>query len=151
MKKLVFPLIVAITLGACNSNSASSNVDSDSLTKVENDQALKDSANFTTVEWLDSTSKDLGKVKKGQVIEIPFTFKNTGEHPLIVANIAVGCGCTVAEKPEKPIMPGKEDKIVAKFDSENQSTGVHVKNLTVQTNTKPFTEQVLNFKVDVTE
>lgn len=151
MKKLLLPLIVGVVLLACNGNGESSNVNLDSLNRAKNEQAMKDSANFTSVEWVDSTSKDLGEVKQGQIVEIPYTIKNTGDKPLIIAYIMPSCGCTVAEKPEKPIMPGKEEKIIAKFDSKGQSPGVHVKNITVQANTKPFNDHVLNFKVDVTE
>ncbi len=126
-----------------------SKTSNDSLAIAEKQNALKDSSNFTTAQWMDSTTKDLGKVKQGQVIEIPYTIMNTGDKPLIISQVQPGCGCTVAEKPEKPIMPGKEEKIVAKFDSKGQNPGVHVKNVTVKANTKPFTDHLLNFKVEV--
>ena len=151
MKKFLFSGIIAFAMISCNSDADNKNLNQDSLALVQKQSALKDSANFTTAEWVDSTSKDQGKVKKGQVIEIPFTIKNTGDKPLIISEVIPGCGCTVADKPEKPIMPGSEEKIVAKFNSEGQSNGVHVKNITVKANTKPFTDHVLNFKVDVTD
>jgi len=149
MKKIFFPLIAAFTIVSCNNNSNSSVKNEDSLALVQKQNALQDSANFTTIEWVDSTSKDQGKVKKGQVIEIPYSIKNTGDKPLIISEVLPGCGCTVAEKPEKPILPGKEEKIVAKFNSEGQSNGVHIKNITVRANTLPVTDHILTFKVDV--
>lgn len=151
MKKLILPALIAIVLFACNSGANNSTVNADSLALVERQNALKDSANFTTAEWLDSTTKDLGKVKKGQTIEIPYTIKNTGDKPLIISSVEPACGCTVADKPEKPIMPGSEEKIVARFNSESQGLGVHVKDVTVRANTTPFTDHTLNFKVEVTE
>lgn len=151
MKRLIFIFSLAAGMAACNgagnNNSGAKAPINDSLKQ----EALKDSANFTTVQWVDSTFKDIGNVKKGQTVEIPFVVKNTGTKPLIITSVQPGCGCTVAEKPEQPIMPGKEDKIVAKFNSEGQSAGAHSKNVTVTANTTPLTQHVLVFKVNVTE
>ncbi|MFV0606243.1 MAG: DUF1573 domain-containing protein [Niabella sp.] len=149
MKKIIIPIAIIITLLACNSTE--NNAPATPLTAEEKVSSLQDSANFTTAEWIDSTSKNVGKVKKGQVVEIPYTIKNTGDKPLIISEVRPGCGCTVAEKPEKPIMPGEEEKIVAKFDSQHQNAGAHMKNVVVKANTKPLTEYVLNFTVDVVE
>ena len=151
MKKLIFSVLAGMVIVACNSNADNSAQNQDSLDQVQKANALSDSVNFTTAEWTDSTVRDLGKIKKGQVVEIPYTIKNTGEKPLIISEVIPGCGCTVADKPEKPIMPGKEEKIVSKFNSAEQAIGVHVKNITVKANTTPFTEHVLTFKVDVVE
>lgn len=151
MKKLIFSILAGVVIVACNSNADNAAQNQDSLDQVQKANALSDSANFTTVEWTDSISRDLGKIKKGQVIEIPYTVKNTGDKPLIISEVVPACGCTVADKPEKPIMPGNEEKIIAKFNSESQAAGMHMKNVTVRANTKPFTEHVLSFKVEVTE
>jgi hypothetical protein len=88
---------------------------------------------MTTVQWLDS-AKNLGKVKEGEKIEIAFRFKNTGSEPLVVNNVVVSCGCTVAGKPEKPVMPGEEGVIKATFDS-NGRVGTNHKTMAVYTNT----------------
>jgi hypothetical protein len=88
---------------------------------------------MTTVQWLDS-AKNLGKVTEGQKLEIAFRFKNTGTEPLVVNNIVVSCGCTVAGKPEKPVMPGEEGVIKATFDS-NGRAGTNHKTMAVYTNT----------------
>ncbi|MGJ7033741.1 DUF1573 domain-containing protein [Niabella hirudinis] len=150
MKKGLFIFVAAATLIACkNTSGKTGEASEDSLATVQKEKALTDSANFTTAVWVDSTFKDVGKVKKGQIVEIPFTIKNTGDKPLVIGSVTPGCGCTVGEKPEKPIMPGEEGKVVAKFNSAGQSEGSHNKNMTVRANTKPFTESVLNFKVEV--
>jgi hypothetical protein len=151
MKRLIFLIAAATAIMACNSNSGDNKTGeaplSDSLKQV----ALKDSSNFTTISWTDSTFRDLGNVKEGQTVEIPFVVQNTGDKPLIITSVQPGCGCTVAEKPEKPILPGKEDKIVAKFNSTGQSEGAHTKTVTVTANTKPFTQHTLSFRVNVTK
>ncbi|WP_018628107.1 DUF1573 domain-containing protein [Niabella aurantiaca] len=150
MKKGLLIFVAAATLIACKNTSGKGDAASgDSITVAQKEKALTDSANFTTVVWVDSTFKDIGKVKKGQIVEIPFVVKNTGTKPLVIASVSPGCGCTVGEKPEEPIMPGEEGKVVAKFNSEGQAEGAHNKNMTVRANTKPFTETVLNFRVEV--
>ncbi|MFT3901879.1 MAG: DUF1573 domain-containing protein [Niabella sp.] len=150
-KNILFALaFVLIAAMACN-DGKDKKAEGPQLTEEQKQLALKDSANGTTIQWLDSTYQNVGKVKKGQSVEISFRFKNTGDKPLIIAAVLPGCGCTVAEKPETPILPGKEDKIVAKFNSESQSVGSHQKNVTVQANTQPMPTTVLTFNVDVVE
>lgn len=149
MKRLVLIISAAAALVACNSNGENKTATDTPLTDSLKQEALKDSSNFTTVSWVDSTYKNLGDVKKGQVVEIPFVVKNTGDKPLIISSVQPGCGCTVAEKPEKPVLPGKEEKIVAKFNSEGQSEGTHTKTVVVTANTKPFTQHTLTFQVNV--
>lgn len=92
-----------------------------------------DSANYTKIEWLDS-SKSLGTITQGQVLKISYRFKNTGEKPLIIQRVQPGCGCTVADYPKEPIAPGKEGLIQAEFDSKGKE-GVQHKNIMVYANT----------------
>lgn len=143
MKKLLFILLTA-GLFACQMT------DKKPLTQEEKDKATKDSTNFTTIEWLDSAVKDLGKVKEGQVVEVSFRFKNTGNKNLIIANVSASCGCTVPEKPDKPFAPGEEGVIKAKFDSRNRK-GIAKKDVYVTANTTPETSMPLSFTVEVTD
>jgi hypothetical protein len=108
--------------------------------------AINDSANFTTVEWLDA-EQNFGKVIDGETVLITFHFKNTGTKPLIIANVQASCGCTVPSKPEEPIAPGQEGLIKAEFNSSGRE-GIANKTLTVTCNTK---EQIhtLNFNGEV--
>ncbi|MEP7372133.1 MAG: DUF1573 domain-containing protein [Chitinophagaceae bacterium] len=147
MKKL-FLILFAAGLFACQS--ADKKADG-GMTQEQKDKAARDSANFTTIEWLDSTVKDLGKIKEGQVVEVSYRFKNTGDKPLIIAGVSASCGCTVPEKPEKPIAPGQEDVIKAKFDSKGRPKGEARKEVFVTANTKPQSSMQLSFKVEITE
>ncbi|HEU4633959.1 MAG TPA: DUF1573 domain-containing protein [Flavisolibacter sp.] len=145
--KYLFIFLLSGTLVACaNSDQKAAATNRDSLNQV----ALNDSASYTSIQWIDSTFQDLGKVNEGQVVDISWRLKNNGTKPLVIANVAPGCGCTVAEKPTEPIAPGEESVIRAKFDSKNQSEGEHRKSITVMANTKenPY---YLSFKVDVTK
>ena len=147
MKKILF-ILVAVGLFACQSADKKT---VPVLSQEEKDKAARDSANFTTIEWLDSTVKDLGQIKEGQVVEVSYRFKNTGDKPLIIAGVSASCGCTVPEKPEKPIAPGQEDVIKAKFDSKGRPKGENRKDVFVTANTKPQSSTQLSFKVVITE
>ena len=147
MKKMLFVLFAA-GLFACQTADKKTGA---ALSQEEKDKAARDSANFTTIEWLDSTVKDLGNIKEGQVVEVSYRFKNSGDKPLIIAGVTASCGCTVPEKPEKPIAPGQEDVIKAKFDSKGRPKGENRKDVFVTANTKPESSIQLSFKVVVTE
>ncbi|HLX93601.1 MAG TPA: DUF1573 domain-containing protein [Puia sp.] len=110
--------------------------------------ALRDSANFTTIEWLDSTSRDFGRISEGQKLEVSFRFRNSGEKPLVIASVRPSCGCTVAEQPAEAIVPGKVGVIRAVFDSEKH-VGTNHKSLLVLANTKGTTTNELQFAVIV--
>lgn len=138
--------MAGVLLQACT-ESDSSSAAADSAVMGAN--ALTDSANFTTIQWMDSTYQDLGKVKKGAVVEISWHFKNAGNKPLIIQSVRPGCGCTVADKPEEPIAPGGTGIITGKFDSNNQSEGEHRKSIAVEANTKESVYHQLNFRVEV--
>jgi hypothetical protein len=144
MKHLFIFLLGGTLVGCANADQKAAATNRDSL----NQAALNDSANYTSIQWIDSTFQDLGKVNEGQVVDISWRLKNNGNKPLVIANVAPGCGCTVAEKPTEPIAPGEESVIRAKFDSKNQSEGEHRKSITVMANTKE-TPYYLSFKVDI--
>lgn len=136
MKGLFISMAAIISLTACNNadKSATGNNTTDS----------------TTIQWPDSTFRDFGKVKEGDVLEVSFRFKNTGEKNLIISNVRPGCGCTDPKKPDEPIAPGKEGVIKAKFNSKGQHIGENVKFITVTANTKPSPITELSFKAEVT-
>ncbi len=110
-------------------------------------KAATDSANFTTIQWMDSV-RSFDKIVEGQKLEVVYHFKNTGDKPLVITEVSPGCGCTVADKPAEPIMPGKEGEIKAAFDSQGK-TGQQSKYITVKANTKPTQSFRLQFMVEV--
>jgi predicted small secreted protein len=149
MKKIFIVLVAALSLAACQT--ADKKTSGSKLSEAEKDKAAKDSANYTTVEWLDTKSRDIGKVKEGRVVEVTYRFKNTGNKNLIITDVKPGCGCTVADKPDEPIFPGKEGIIKAKFDSKGQHAGEHIKYVYVTANMNPSPSTELSFKVDITD
>ena len=65
------------------------------------------------------TKKDLGKVKKGDIVTTDYEFINEGNQPLIITNYEVECSCTTVDFPKQPIAPGQTNKLTVKFDTKS--------------------------------
>ncbi len=107
-----------------------------------------DSANLTTIEWLDTQELNMGKMKEGMDLEVAFRFKNTGDKPLVISNVTAQCGCTIPETPKEPFLPGQTGTIKAKFNSAGRGGSVNTKEVYVDANLNPG-RTVLVFKVEV--
>ncbi len=73
-----------------------------------------------------------GEVTKGSDGYRTFEFVNTGTEPLVISRVRSSCGCTVAEKPEKPVMPGEKGTIKVHYDTKR--VGAFRKTVTIYTN-----------------
>ena len=146
MKHVLILMMAAVGIAGCHTTDSKSKLSDEQVEK-----AMGDSTKYTTVEWLDSTYRSYGKIKEGQVLEVSFHFKNTGNNDLIVAKVRPGCGCTDPEQPQEPIPPGKEGVIKAKFNSKGQHIGENRKFITVTANTKPSPTTELAFSTEVTQ
>ena len=109
-----------------------------------NDKVVDDlSKQTTTVEVID-TSYNFGTIKEGEKVQYSYRFKNTGRYPLVINDATASCGCTVPEKPDKPILSGDTGFIKVVFDSKGKSNHV-VKTITITSNANPpFRELLLN-------
>ena len=96
---------------------------------------------FATVEH------DFGTINEGDVVEHTYSFKNTGEAPLIIQGAQGSCGCTVPDWSKEPIPVGGTGFVKAKFDS-NGKPNTQNKTVTVTANTWPK-QTVLRFKAMV--
>lgn len=121
-------LISLLALAACQENAANSNT-SKGVTA-----SPPKAAELTTIQWLDSI-RNFGEITEGQKLEVAFRFKNTGDKPLVIYTVQPSCGCTVVDKPEKPIAPGGAGIIKGVFNSEGKPGPQH-KSILVNTNTK---------------
>ena len=109
-----------------------------------NDQVMDDKAieaqalrnDSTSVRLIDSVY-NFGQVQEGEKVEFHFRFVNSGDKPMVITKAAASCGCTVPEKPERPIMPGDTGYIKASFDSQGR-IGLNEKTITVEANVKPY-------------
>ena len=60
---------------------------------------------------------DFGKIKQGVPVTYYFEITNISDKPLVVENASASCGCTIPEKPEKPINPGATAKIKVQYNA----------------------------------
>ena len=60
---------------------------------------------------------DFGKIKQGTPVIYFFEIKNTSDKPIVVENASASCGCTIPEKPEKPINPGATGKLKVQYSA----------------------------------
>jgi Protein of unknown function (DUF1573) len=145
MRLFVFYILIIAAVAGCQVKDKNTGSN-----KSDKEQAaiLKDSANYTTIQWLDSTYKNFGKIAEGQKLDVAFRFKNAGDKPLVITRVQPSCGCTVAEQPNDPVAPGKESIIKASFNSEGR-VGINHKTLFVYANTKGTSTNELKFEVEV--
>ena len=80
-----------------------------------------------------SDSHDFGKVAEGTMATHEFKFKNTGNQPVVIANVQASCGCTTPDWTKTPVLPGKMGVIRAMYSSAGRP-GVFNKTVTVTSN-----------------
>lgn len=143
MKKYFVFIILTATVVSCDvkrkdklSDDSKLGVFSDSLKQVKEQQARDEAMkNTTTVQLIDSAF-DFGTIAQGEKVEYNYRFKNTGTNPLIIFKAEATCGCTIPEKPEKPLMPGETGVIKVVFNSAGKKDH-QSKDITVTANTTP--------------
>ncbi|HVZ56251.1 MAG TPA: DUF1573 domain-containing protein [Chitinophagaceae bacterium] len=149
MKRVFLPAILfSVILAGCQNSNQGPALRGPVGGGLSQNKALKDSANFTTIQWLDSTYRDLGKVTDGDQVEVTYRFRNTGNKPLIIAQVSASCGCTIPETPQEPFAPGAEGLIKARFNSSGR-VGTNNKEIYVMANTTPSTLNQLEFTIQV--
>lgn len=87
-----------------------------------------------------SETIDYGEIKKGSVGVRVFEFTNTGNVPLVIANVTSSCGCTIPKKPEEPIQPGETGEIQVKYNT--KLVGPIRKTVTVYSNAEEATKSL---------
>jgi hypothetical protein len=117
MKKIVVLFSITSVLLSCN---ADNKIDVGNKTTMEITKEFK-----------------AGNVILGEEIESVFKLKNTGEYPLIIAEVKGSCSCTVADYPEDPIAPGDTEEITATVRTDNAAPGQLSKEVRVVANTEP--------------
>ncbi|MBP5983326.1 MAG: DUF1573 domain-containing protein [Fluviicola sp.] len=157
MKKTVFSISMLLILGACSSNETIKKDDdiqsaieaggendanytkenAAELAKIEKELA-EEAASLTTLN-VDKIVHDFGKVLLGSENTCAFKVTNTGNKPLLIADVQASCGCTTPEKPEGPIAPGKSDIIKVGFKPNSKSIDKKPisKTVTITANTEP--------------
>ena len=75
---------------------------------------------------------DYGTIEKGDDGVREFKFTNTDSSPLFITQVRSSCGCTIPKKPTDSIMPGVEEVIEVKYDTNR--VGPIRKTITVSSN-----------------
>lgn len=102
----------------------------------------------TTIAVID-TAFDFGTVKEGEKVTREYRFVNTGNKPLIIQMARASCGCTVVDRPDKPILPGDTSSVKATFDSKGRGGETVFKQVFVHSNANPeFLPFILRGKVE---
>lgn len=73
---------------------------------------------------------DLGKIPQGTPYTFFMEFTNITQKPVVVENVTAGCGCTVPEKPEQPILPNKTGKVKVVYNA--AAAGVFSKSVMIK-------------------
>jgi hypothetical protein len=92
-----------------------------------------------------------GELKHGGNGVCYFEFTNTGNAPLILAEVKGSCTCTVPEWPKEPIAPGAKGRIKVKYNTNN--AGPINKSVTITCNAVNVTNgvKVLRIKGNVAQ
>ncbi|MBH8559772.1 DUF1573 domain-containing protein [Hymenobacter negativus] len=95
--------------------------------------ALAGAAHAQGVMQFSTDNHDFGNVPEGTMATYEFKFKNTGNQPVVIANVQASCGCTTPDWTKTPVLPGKMGVIKAMYSSAGRP-GVFNKTVTVTSN-----------------
>jgi hypothetical protein len=154
MKHNLFLFIATLFLVSCNQNN-SAPVDNKSLLStdlIDNPRSANgvDSATLATLATMDfkDTVFQIGNIRQGEIVTHDFEFKNNGKRPLVISSAKGSCGCTVAEFPSEPMIPGQTGTIKVRFNSSGKK-GHQEKTVTILDNSNKGIH-LLYLKGDVT-
>ena len=86
----------------------------------------------------EETEHNFGTLEEGPKVTHVFNFSNTGKEPLIITSARASCGCTVPQKPEKPVLPGETREITVTYNTKGR-VGKFNKAITLTSNAKQST------------
>lgn len=139
MRKLIWSLIIIVTISSCGTSEKEQERLSVDLIKNNNTASGKDTDedNIPRFEFVEKV-KEFGQITQGEIVTTTFQFRNVGKSDLIISSAQGSCGCTVPKWPEEPIKPGGKAEIEVTFDS-NGKFGMQNKTITLVANTSPNT------------
>ena len=91
---------------------------------------LKNVAVFSMakINWV-KDSHHFGEIVQGKPVTAEFSFTNTGDEPILIADVVPGCGCTASDYSKEPVAAGKSSKIKVIYNA--ASVGSFSKTITV--------------------
>lgn len=139
MKKVVllFSAICMIALTSCKEDATKAVDDTKVAAAAVRDEAA---SKFPVIEF-DKSEHDFGEIINGTPVETVFSYKNTGETPLVITDVKSSCGCTIPKDwSREPLAPGAEGKFTVKFNGKGNNK--ISKAITVTANTEKGREVV---------
>ncbi len=109
--------------------------------------ALVAMSNSAAIFSWTETTYDFGSITQGTPVYHEFEFTNNGSEPLIISNVQVSCGCTVADYTKDAIASGEKGYVKATYNA--AKAGAFTKTVSVQANTSE--NPVLTLKGTVVE
>jgi len=82
----------------------------------KNTKQIQQTTKINNISW-EYTSYDFKTLKQNKPAKTEFIFKNTGREPLSITKVKSSCGCTITGYDKIPVLPGKESKITATYNS----------------------------------
>lgn len=97
----------------------------------------------------DKLTHNFGTFDESKLQTCVFSFKNTGDKPLVITQAFASCGCTAPSFTKEPIMPGKKGEITVTYNGAGKFPGEFKKAVTINSNAKNnmvrlFIEGVMN-------
>lgn len=91
----------------------------------------------TAVITFEKNTHDFAKIKEQDgLATYSFSFKNTGDSPLVINRVNASCGCTTPNWTKEPILPGKTGTITASYNPAGRP-GPFIKTISVFSNAGP--------------
>ncbi|WP_274475856.1 DUF1573 domain-containing protein [Mangrovimonas aestuarii] len=139
MKKVILGLsaLCLIAFTSCKDD-ASKKVNEENVAQAAERDA--NAEKYPVIEF-DKVDHDFGEIESGTPVETVFSYKNTGEAPLVITNIKSSCGCTIPKDwSSEPLAAGETGQFTVKFNGKGRNKVSKV--ITVTSNTKAGKETV---------
>ena len=102
---------------------------------------------MTTVAVADSV-RHYYPILAGDVLTLSYELENTGDQPLIIRDIQTSCGCIVPELDTRMLLPGKQVRLLFKYESA-KNIGYVEHTIRIYGNIKPNGVYKLKFDTNV--
>jgi hypothetical protein len=130
--KYILLAVVVVALSNCGEGTDKGRISTDliNISATANSSDISSNKSGPMLK-MDDISFNFGTIAAGKRVNHVFKFVNSGDSPLLLANVHATCGCTVAKSwPKDPIMTGQGGEIVVEFDSSNmtghQDNAIHI-------------------------